>query len=69
MENIFQFWDIFNQDQDTFGLVACTFNDYKKYALLRSEKWGAYSIKFEEFMKIIRPLREFIPEIVDVPNQ
>jgi hypothetical protein len=62
-EDIFYFWDLFNFEDSSFGLVAVTLEDYKKTATLRSARWGAYSIKKDDFLKVAKPLRYFVPEI------
>lgn len=62
-EDIFRFWDLYNYGGESYGLVACYFNDYMAHAKLRSKKWNAYFVPKNEFIKIQKPLREFIPEI------
>jgi len=61
--DIYLFWDLFNYRGFAYGLMAVSLEDYKKYAKLRSPKWGVYSVNKEEFLEIIHPLRYFIPEI------
>ncbi|MCE1247696.1 MAG: HYExAFE family protein [Firmicutes bacterium] len=62
-DDIFLFWDLCNFEDNSFGLIAITLDDYKSSAKLRSEKWGAYSLKKADFLNAAKPLRFFIPEI------
>lgn len=62
-EDIFKFWDLFNFQSGSYGLVACTLESYKKYARFRSRSWKVYWVPGKIFRKIIRPLSYFIPEI------
>jgi hypothetical protein len=62
-DSIFQFDDLFTYKEKCYGLVACNFNDYRNNALVRSAKWNVYHVKKEKFLKIIKPLRTFVPEI------
>jgi hypothetical protein len=64
-DSIFQFDDIFNHEGKCYGLVACRFDDYRENAIVRSEKWNVYHVKKDKFRKIIKPLRNFIPEIIN----
>lgn len=63
IQDIFLFHDLFNYEGDSYGLVGVKLENYTAGAQLRSSKWNAYSVKKELFLKIARPLREFIPEI------
>jgi hypothetical protein len=62
-DSIFQFDDIFTCKGKCYGLVACEFKEYREHAMVRSAKWKVYHVKKETFLKIIKPLRTFIPEI------
>ncbi|MFP4497123.1 MAG: HYExAFE family protein [Vulcanimicrobiota bacterium] len=64
-ENIFQFWDIYNYQGFTYGLIGCLLEDYCRMARIRSVKWGAYSVKKQKFKRIMKPLRIFLPEIIN----
>lgn len=64
-EDIFLFEDLFNFENCSYGIVAATLTCYKSKAKIRSKKWGVYSVNKNEFLKIARPLRYFIPELTE----
>jgi len=66
-KDIYLFWDLFNFEGASYGLVAVTLEDYKSKARLRSKKWSVYSVKKAEFLDIMKPLRHFVPEITGQP--
>ena len=64
-EDIFLFEDLFNYEDNSYGIVATTLTCYQNKAKMRSKKWGVFSVRKQDFLQIAKPLRHFLPEVVE----
>ena len=53
-------WTPITVDNRRFGLVACAIDDNAAHARVRSRKWETVTVAKERFVRLIRPLSEWL---------